>query len=124
MPDYTFDLTPAELADASSFVDSTLAGSATWQSVSYSPDGRGGSTRNHVDTTIEVWARNPSQSLSNLMRAPGEITTEWQFICSLTHNIQPKDVIVYGGAITEVIGITQKGTDSFCQLLLCKRVSS
>lgn len=124
MPDYTFDPSPAEIAEATAFVNSTLQDSVVWQSVTYAPDGRGGTTITHTDTTIPVWVRNPGQKDASATHAPGEIMTEWEFVCRKSDNVQPKDIFVYNGLAVEVVEIILKGTSSFSQIIFGKRVSS
>jgi hypothetical protein len=124
MTDYTYDPSPDDIADAQSAVAVALDDTATWRSVSYVPDGRGGSTRTYEDTAIPVWARNPGAIPSSFSKAPGETTYDWEFICPATALIQPKDVIQYKGNNVEVVEITQHGTSAFSQLVIGKQVSA
>lgn len=124
MTDYSFDPSPAEVADAQSFIATTLDDTAVWRSVSYAPDGHGGSTRVFTDTTIPVWARNPGAKPASFSKSPGETNYEWEFICRVSDLIQPKDVIRYNGNDVEVFEISQRGTSSFAQLIYGRRVGA
>lgn len=125
MPDYSADLTDAEIAEAQAYiVTSALSDTAVWRSVSYTPDGRGGSSRVYSDTTIPVWARNPVSKPSSYSKASGETTYEWEFICPVTALIQPKDVIQYKGKNVEVTEVTQHGTSPFSQCVYGRLVAA
>jgi hypothetical protein len=125
MPDYTAEPSPAEIAEAQNYIaTSVLTDSAVWRSVSYTPDGRGGVTRSFTDTTIPVFARNPVDKPTSPTKAPGESVHEFEFICRVTDDIQPKDVIRYSGLDLEVVEVLQKGTASFAHLVYGKRVGS
>lgn len=124
MPDYSFDPSPSDIADAQAYIATTLDDSAVWRSVAYVPDGRGGVTRTFTDTTIPVWARNPGAKPSNFSKAPGETSYDWEFVCRVSDLIQPKDVLQYRGNNIEVFKITQKGTASFAQLVFGRQVSA
>jgi len=124
MPDYNFDPSPADVAEAQAYVDSTLDDSAVWRSVSYVPDGRGGSTRTFSDTTIPVWVRNPGSKPSSYSKAPGETTYSWEFVINAHWNLQPKDVLLYNGKTIEITDITQRGTSTFSLLVYGKQVSA
>jgi hypothetical protein len=123
MPDYTSDPTPDDISEASAFLATQMNDSATWRSVAYTPDGRGGVTRVFTDTVIPCWVRNPMSAPGDPIHAPGTSLYEWEFICPLSYSIQAKDVLVYAGLSLEVVEVIQHGTASFSQVVYGKRVS-